>query len=95
MRQLTYIGNKKLEWWDIDEPKLESPNDAIVRPLAAARCDGDKVFLFHNVTNLLKAGLAVHYVDPIAKKMFGNSRLRLPSRLVTNVWVKSLRVGLS
>ena len=47
MRQLTYIKKNTLEWWDVDEPTLESPDDVVARPIAAARCDGDKLFLFH------------------------------------------------
>jgi threonine dehydrogenase-like Zn-dependent dehydrogenase len=45
MRQLTYIKKGKLEWWDVPEPTLESPEDAIVRPIAASRCDGDCAYL--------------------------------------------------
>ena len=38
MKQLTYIKKNTLEWWDIKEPNLETAQDVIVRPLAAARC---------------------------------------------------------
>ena len=78
MRQLTYIKKNTLEWWDVDEPTLESPDDVIARPIAAARCDGDKLFLFHNITPALQAGLTLHYVDPIAKAMFGKKPLKGP-----------------
>ena len=44
MKQLMYIKKNKLEWQDAKEPTLQSAGDVIVRPLAAARCDGDKVF---------------------------------------------------
>lgn len=78
MQQLTYIKKNTLEWWDIDEPKLSSEQSVIVRPLAAARCDGDKVFLFHDITPALRAGMALHYIDPIAKDMFGNKPFKAP-----------------
>ncbi|MFY0627997.1 MAG: alcohol dehydrogenase catalytic domain-containing protein [Reichenbachiella sp.] len=78
MKQLTYEKKNTLKWWDVDEPKLESPEDVIVRPIAAARCDGDKVFLFNDVTRLLQAGVAIHYIDPIAKKLFGNKPFNPP-----------------
>jgi threonine dehydrogenase-like Zn-dependent dehydrogenase len=41
MRQLTLTEDKKLEWWDVDEPRLQSDRDAIVRPLAVSACDLD------------------------------------------------------
>src|SRR5260221_3609229 len=78
MKQLTYIKKNTLEWWDISEPKLESARDAVVRPLAAARCDGDKAFLFHDITPMLQAGLALHYIDPITKSLFGKKPFKAP-----------------
>lgn len=45
MRQLTYIKKNVLEWWEVKDPVLQLATDVIVRPFAAARCDGDKVFL--------------------------------------------------
>lgn len=78
MKQLTFIKKNTLKWWDVEKPILESPDDVIARPLAAARCDGDKVFLFHDVTPLMQAGLAIHYIDPIAKKMFGHKPFKGP-----------------
>lgn len=41
MRQLTYVRPRTLEWWDVPEPKIEGPGEAIVRPLAVAACDLD------------------------------------------------------
>jgi alcohol dehydrogenase len=41
MRQLTFIKPGLLEWWDVPEPTLQSAGEAIVRPLAVARCDLD------------------------------------------------------
>lgn len=78
MTQLTYVKKNKLEWWDIKEPKLESAGDVIVRPLAAARCDGDKAFLFFDITPALQAGMAIHYLDPITKSMFGKKPFKAP-----------------
>ncbi len=62
----------------MEEPTIESQDDVIARPIAAARCDGDKVFLFHDVTRLLQAGLAIHYIDPIAKQLFGKKPFSPP-----------------
>jgi len=41
MRQLTFIGPGKLEWWDVVAPQIRAASDAIVRPIAVARCDLD------------------------------------------------------
>ncbi|SRR5579875_11592 len=41
MRQLTYISPGKLEWWDVPPPRIEAATDALVRPIAVARCDLD------------------------------------------------------
>ena len=39
MQQLTYVKKRVLEWREAPEPALRSPQEAIVRPFAAARCD--------------------------------------------------------
>ena len=78
MKQLNFIKKNTLEWRDIDTPKLESPDDVIVRPLAAARCDADKAFLFFDASRLLKMGMGVHYIDPITKKIFGENPFKGP-----------------
>jgi threonine dehydrogenase-like Zn-dependent dehydrogenase len=41
MRQLWFAKKNTLEWRDVAEPKLDGPGQAIVRPLAIARCDLD------------------------------------------------------
>ena len=41
MRQLTYRGRGDVGWEDVEEPQLSAPSDALVRPLAVARCDLD------------------------------------------------------
>ncbi len=45
MRQLTFVRQGQLEWWDVPEPQLEGPGQAIVRPIAVARCDVDNPIL--------------------------------------------------
>jgi threonine dehydrogenase-like Zn-dependent dehydrogenase len=46
MRQLTFVKPGLLEWWDVAEPRLQAGTDALVRPIAAARCDLDAGILF-------------------------------------------------
>lgn len=41
MRQLTLIKPGLLEWLEVPAPQLQGPNEAIVRPIAVARCDVD------------------------------------------------------
>jgi alcohol dehydrogenase len=81
MRQLTYVKRGTVQWWDVEEPRMQLPTDALVRPIAAARCDGDKVFLFHHASELLRLGLAVHLVDPGIRKLFGDKPFQGPFAL--------------
>jgi len=41
MRQLTFIKPGQFEWHDVPTPRIQTDSDAIVRPLAVARCDLD------------------------------------------------------
>jgi threonine dehydrogenase-like Zn-dependent dehydrogenase len=41
MRQLTCIGPNAIEWRDVPEPRLEGDGEALIRPLAVARCEID------------------------------------------------------
>jgi threonine dehydrogenase-like Zn-dependent dehydrogenase len=41
MKQLTCTGPGTVEWRDVPEPRLAGDGDALVRPLAVARCDID------------------------------------------------------
>jgi alcohol dehydrogenase len=41
MRQLTCAGPSTIEWRDVPEPRLQGDGEALVRPLAVARCDID------------------------------------------------------
>ncbi|HXJ33810.1 MAG TPA: alcohol dehydrogenase catalytic domain-containing protein [Candidatus Eisenbacteria bacterium] len=41
MRQLTCIAPGTVEWREVPEPRLEGDGEALVRPLAVARCDID------------------------------------------------------
>ena len=78
MKQLTYFKKNTLKWIETDEPILQSDEEVIVRPLAAARCDGDKVFLFNDITKLMNVGLALHYIDPVTQNLFGKNPFKPP-----------------
>jgi threonine dehydrogenase-like Zn-dependent dehydrogenase len=45
MRQLTCTEPNRIEWLEVPEPRLESDQQAIVRPLAVARCDIDRLLI--------------------------------------------------
>jgi len=78
MQQLTFVGKGALEWRDAREPALQSAREAIVRPFVAARCDGDHLPLFNSVTTPINLGLALHYLDPIVRDLFGEQPFRGP-----------------
>ncbi len=42
-----------------------------MRPVIAARCDGDNLPLFNSVTNAMRAGIALHYLDPVTTDFLG------------------------
>lgn len=41
MRELAFTSPGHVEWIDVPEPTLQGPHDALVRPIAVARCDLD------------------------------------------------------
>lgn len=41
MRQLTCTGLQEVEWRDVPEPQLGGDGEALIRPLAVARCEID------------------------------------------------------
>ena len=41
MQQLTFLEAGRLEWRDVPPPRLEAPDDALVRPTAVTTCDLD------------------------------------------------------
>lgn len=42
MRELNYVGDRKVEWHEKPDPRLKDRRDAIVKPIAATTCDVDK-----------------------------------------------------
>ena len=45
MRELIYIGDRKVAWREAPDPLLQERTDAIVRPVAATTCDVDKMII--------------------------------------------------
>ena len=84
MRQLTFIKKGLVEWHEVPEPRLTAPVQVIVRPFVAARRDGDYVPLFHSLTNLMNAGIALHLLDPLVTNVLGPTPFGSHLRLGTN-----------
>jgi len=77
MQQLIFGGRRRLSWQDAPEPKLTGPTDAIVRPLAVARCDLDYLMLKFPVSKLLGWGEKLGMVDS-AIAAFGSPPFEAP-----------------
>jgi alcohol dehydrogenase len=45
VRQLTYVEPGRLEWWDVDKPRLAGDREALVRPVCVATCDLDAMLI--------------------------------------------------
>ncbi|MEO8177952.1 MAG: alcohol dehydrogenase catalytic domain-containing protein [Deltaproteobacteria bacterium] len=71
MRELTLVKPGRLEWLEVPEPTLTGEGDALVRPLVVARCDLDPVTVSGGFSRLLRAGLAVHVLDPCLCEIVG------------------------
>ena len=74
MRQLTFVAPSIFEWWDLTRPRIEAETDALVRPLAVARCDldlyiangfvkypGPFAFGHETIAEVVEAGSAVSF----------------------------------
>jgi alcohol dehydrogenase len=77
VRQLTFTRASKLEWREVEPPRLETDEQALVRPVAVATCDLDlalirgrvpvgREFAFghEGVAEVLEVGDSVHGVAP-------------------------------
>jgi threonine dehydrogenase-like Zn-dependent dehydrogenase len=78
VRELTYLGKSQVEWRSVKEPRLQGPQEALVRPVIAARCDADNLPIFNSVTRAMTAGVGVHYLDPITTDLLGPHPYRKP-----------------
>src|SRR4030095_8368865 len=77
MRERTYVGDRRVEWRERPDPRLETRFDAIVRPVAATTCDIDRAILLGRapvpapfaigrecVAEVVEAGVGVTHVMP-------------------------------
>ncbi len=78
MRALTFLPPRRVDWREVPEPTLQGPGEALVRPVIASRCDGDNLPLFNNVTTGLRAGVALHFFDPLVTDVLGSQPFGRP-----------------
>ncbi len=72
MQQLMFLRPGKLEWWDVPEPRLESDEDALVEPIAVARCDLDLGILRGEAPF---KGRLLHFIRNHAYRLISNTAL--------------------
>lgn len=77
-RELRFHRSGRLAWHETAEPVLREPDDAIVRPFLAGRCDGDTLPIHRPVSRALQAGMALRLVDPIIGCICGTVPFRGP-----------------
>src|SRR5438552_15322964 len=78
MQQLTFLRKGRLRWDEVAEPTLHGPEEALVRPLAVARCDADRLYLVTSAARLWRAAEAVHLLDGTIHEVFGHAPFRGP-----------------
>jgi threonine dehydrogenase-like Zn-dependent dehydrogenase len=77
-RELVLVKKNKLEWREKPEPTINTPQEALIRPFVASRCDGDSLFLFHNFSKAIRLGVNVHFLDKKVLDVFGKNPLAPP-----------------
>jgi threonine dehydrogenase-like Zn-dependent dehydrogenase len=71
VRELNFLRSGRLAWHEAPAPRLREPDDIIVRPFVAGRCDGDTVPIHRPVSRAMQAGLALGLIDPIVATITG------------------------
>ncbi|MEQ4721245.1 alcohol dehydrogenase catalytic domain-containing protein [Nonomuraea sp. B19D2] len=71
MRELRFERSGRLAWHEAAEPRLCEPDDVIVRPFIAGRCDGDTVPIHRPVSRVMQTGLALGLIDPVVANIVG------------------------
>ena len=93
MQQLTFVKKNTLEWWDVPEPTLQTPDEVLVRPFAAARCDADLIMLRGRLTTLFRLGKLLRLTDPAVPHVFGSHPFRAPFAVGHECVAEVLTVG--
>src|SRR5262245_45606396 len=67
MRQLTCTAPGVVEWCEVAEPELQEPTDALVRPVAVARCEIDPFLVLAGPTRAHRFALGHEAVAEIVE----------------------------
>jgi threonine dehydrogenase-like Zn-dependent dehydrogenase len=71
MRELNLVATGRLEWFERPEPRIETADEAIVRPIVVSRCDGDTLPIHRHVSRAMQAGLRAGVIDPAVGHICG------------------------
>jgi threonine dehydrogenase-like Zn-dependent dehydrogenase len=71
VRELNLVAKGRLEWRERPEPRIETAEDAIVRPIVVSRCDGDTLPIHRHVSRPMQAGLKAGVIDPAVGHICG------------------------
>jgi hypothetical protein len=93
VRTLLYLRKGTLEWVDAPDIGVMVDTDAIVRPIAVARCDLDGAFLRHDLGRPLQLAHAAKMVDRRLSMIRAASPLPARSPSVTSVWPRFSRLA--
>ena len=82
MRQLTRSESLRLEWLDVEPPRLQGAGEALVRPLAVTLCDVDRPMADGRFPVPGEIGLGHEFVAEVVEVGEGVSRFRPGDRVV-------------
>ena len=77
-RELQFIRSGRLDWREREEPTLQGPRDAILRPFVASRCDGDTLPIHRPVSRAMQVGLRTGLIDPVVGSILGKVPFKGP-----------------
>ena len=93
VKELNLIAAGRLEWIERDDPVLQTPDDAIVRPFVAGRCDGDVLPLHKHVSRAMQAGLKARLIDPAVGHICGRVPFHGPYAIGHEAIAEVVEVG--
>jgi threonine dehydrogenase-like Zn-dependent dehydrogenase len=93
VRELQLKRSGRLAWHERPAPTLQEPNDAIVRPFIAGRCDGDTLPIHRPVSRALQLGMALRVVDPVVACICGKVPFKGPFAIGHECVAEIIEVG--
>jgi threonine dehydrogenase-like Zn-dependent dehydrogenase len=93
MRELRLVRAGRLEWGERDEPVIQEPRDALVRPFIAGRCDGDTLPIHRRVSRAIQIGMWAGWVDPVVASVCGPVPFKGPYAIGHECVAEVIEVG--